>query len=136
MSTLTGTAEAGDVDGARNMARFADPVNVVYRDGRLYVADFDNNKIRVVDVASYETTTLIAQPGFQRPFGMAFAADGTLYVSTDNDSQGAHSSMSGSICASLREHAARSSLRARSAARAASPCCPMVALPSPTMRTM
>jgi sugar lactone lactonase YvrE len=28
---------------------------------------------------------------------MAFAADGTLYVSTDNDQNGAHSAMSGSI---------------------------------------
>lgn len=96
-STLTGTDGAGDVDGARNMARFANPVNVVYRDGSLYVADFDNGKIRVIDVATYETTTLIAQAGFERPFGMAFAADGTLYVSTDNDQNGTHSAMSGSI---------------------------------------
>jgi sugar lactone lactonase YvrE len=96
-STLTGTAEAGYADGARNLARFANPVNVTYRDGRLYVADFDNDKIRVIDVAHYETTTLIAQPGFRRPFGMAFATDGTLFVSTDNDPHGAHSLMSGSI---------------------------------------
>jgi DNA-binding beta-propeller fold protein YncE len=39
----------------------------------------------------------IAQSGFQRPFGLAFAADGTLYVSTDNDDSGGHSLWSGTI---------------------------------------
>jgi YVTN family beta-propeller protein len=96
-STLAGRAFPGDVDGARSVARFANPVNVAYRDGRVYVADFDNNKIRVVDAATHETTTLIAQAGFQRPFGLAFASDGTLYISTDNDQSGGHSAMSGSI---------------------------------------
>src|SRR5262249_40587110 len=32
-----------------------------------------------------------------RPFGLAFAADGTLYVSTDNDQAGNHTLMSGTI---------------------------------------
>jgi DNA-binding beta-propeller fold protein YncE len=61
------------------------------------VADFDNNKVRVIDLTSYETSTLIAQQGFQRPFGLAFAPDGTLYVSTDNDENGRHSLMTGAI---------------------------------------
>jgi YVTN family beta-propeller protein len=96
-STLAGRALPGYVDGARDVARFADPVNVAYRDGHVYVADFDNNKIRVIDTVTYQTTTLIDQVGFQRPFGLAFAADGTLYISTDDDPSGAHSLMSGSI---------------------------------------
>ncbi|HEU4732113.1 MAG TPA: hypothetical protein VFT22_29665, partial [Kofleriaceae bacterium] len=96
-STLAGRALPGDVDGARDVARFANPVGVAYRDGRLYVADFDNGKIRVIDTASHETTTLIAQRGFQRPFALAFAGDGTLFVATDNDPAGGHSLMSGSI---------------------------------------
>jgi YVTN family beta-propeller protein len=96
-STLAGRAFPGNVDGARSTARFANPVNVAYRDGRVYVADFDNNEIRVVDATTHETTTLIAQAGFQRPFGLAFAGDGTLYISTDNDQNGGHSAMSGSI---------------------------------------
>ncbi|MBC7973701.1 MAG: hypothetical protein H7138_01860 [Myxococcales bacterium] len=97
VSTLAGSSEAGYVDGARSVARFANPVNVVYRDGLLYVADFDNNKLRVIDVDSHNTATIIAQPTFKRPFGMAFASDGTLYVSTDNDQAGNHTPMSGSI---------------------------------------
>lgn len=96
-STVAGRAYPGYVDGERDAARFANPVNVAYRAGKLYVADFDNGKIRVIDTATYQTTTLIAQPGFQRPFGMAFAPDGTLYVSTDNDPGGGHSLMSGTI---------------------------------------
>jgi len=51
----------------------------------------------VIDTASHDTTTLIAQTGFQRPFGLAFASDGTLYVSTDNDPTGAHSLQTGTI---------------------------------------
>jgi DNA-binding beta-propeller fold protein YncE len=79
------------------VARFANPVNVAYRGGKVYVADFDNHKIRVIDAATRVTMTLIARPGFERPFGLAFAADGTLYISTDNDQSGGHSSMTGSI---------------------------------------
>lgn len=96
-STVAGGADPGYFDGSRKQAMFANPVNVAYRDGQLYVADFDNDKIRKIDLASYETTTVIAQSGFQRPFGLAFAADGTLYVSTDNDDSGGHSLMSGTI---------------------------------------
>jgi sugar lactone lactonase YvrE len=97
VSTLAGTTSAGYIDGGRAVARFSNPVNVAYRDGILYVADFDNGKLRAIDVDSHVTTTVIAQQGFQRPFGMAFASDGTLYVSTDNDQLGNHTPMSGSI---------------------------------------
>jgi sugar lactone lactonase YvrE len=97
VSTLAGSGEAGSADGNRNVARFNNPVNVAYgSDGRVYVADFDNNKIRAVD-ASGNVTTIVAQSGFMRPFGLAFAPDGTLFVSTDNDKNGAHDLMSGSV---------------------------------------
>lgn len=97
VSTLAGAEAAGDVDGSRLVARFSNPVNVAYRDGMLYVADFDNGKLRAIDVTTHITSTVIAQPDFQRPFGLAFAGDGTLYVSTDNDRLGGHSPMSGTI---------------------------------------
>jgi len=95
--TLAGTTVAGYIDGSRAVARFANPTNVIYRDGTLYVADFDNGKLRAIDVETHETTTIIAQQGFARPFGLVFAADGTLFVSTDNDQAGNHTPMSGSI---------------------------------------
>jgi len=97
VSTLAGSDQADYVDGARSVARFSNPVNVAYRDGVLYVADFDNGKLRAIDVTTHVTSTVVSQQGFQRPFGLAFAADGTLYVSTDNDSLGNHTTMSGTI---------------------------------------
>jgi sugar lactone lactonase YvrE len=97
VSTLAGMATAGYVDGPRRIAQFANPVNVAYYNGVLYVADFDNGKLRAIDATTHVTSTLIAQPGFQRPFGLAFAGDGTLYVATDNDQAGNHTTMSGTI---------------------------------------
>jgi YVTN family beta-propeller protein len=97
VSTLSGQADPGFVDGARKVAKFSNPVNVAFRNGTLYVADFDNNKLRAIDTTSHVTSTVIAQAGFARPFGLAFAGDGTLYVSTDNDPMGGHTLMSGSI---------------------------------------
>ena len=97
VSTLSGHAEAGYADGRRGLARFANPVNVaVGPNGMLYVADFDNGKIRAVD-AEGTTSTVVAVTGFQRPFAMAFASDGTLYVTTDRDPKGAHGPMAGTI---------------------------------------
>lgn len=99
VSTLSGSQEKGNVDGPRGTARFNNPVNVAYGpDGKLYVADFDNDRIRVVDVTTGDASTLIKQSGFARPFGLAFGKDGTLWVSTDNDASGTgHSLMSGSL---------------------------------------
>jgi sugar lactone lactonase YvrE len=89
VSTLAGAAEAGYVDGSRDVARFHNPVNVAYGpDGKLYVADFDNSKIRAV-ADDGTTTTIVAQQGFAKPFGIAFAGS-TLWVTTDNNSNGAH----------------------------------------------
>jgi DNA-binding beta-propeller fold protein YncE len=98
VSTLSGAAEAGYVDGNRGVARFANPVNVaIGPDGMVYVADFDNGMIRAVDADDGTTSTVIATNGFHRPFGMAFAPDGTLYVSTDRDPQGMSGPMAGTI---------------------------------------
>ncbi|MEJ7602745.1 MAG: hypothetical protein WKG01_32955 [Kofleriaceae bacterium] len=97
VSTLAGAGEPGFVDGPRGTSRFANPVNVAYApDGMLYVADFDNNKVRVVDPDDGTTTTLVDQAGFKRPFAFAFD-DGIMYVSTDDDPAGGHNLMSGTI---------------------------------------
>ncbi len=98
VSTLAGSSEAAFVDGDRTAARFSDPVNAAWGpDGRLYVADFDNNRIRAV-TADGTTTTVLDDPHVQRPYGLVFAPDGTLIVSTDNDQTGTgHDNMSGSV---------------------------------------
>ncbi len=96
VSTLTGSDEPGFVDGRRGAARFANPVHcAVGPDGKVYVADFDNGKIRVVD-ADGTTGTVIAQDKFRRPFGMTFIGS-TLYVGTDNNTLGAHDIDSGTV---------------------------------------
>lgn len=98
VSTLSGHADAGYVDGKRGAARFANPVNVaVGPDGKLYVADFDNGKIRVVDADDGTTGTTISQQGFSRPFAMAFGPDGTLWVSTDRGPENQQGPMAGTI---------------------------------------
>ena len=99
VTTLTGCSVAGLENGARGGALFDDPVNVVYGpDGRIYVADFNNGRIRVIDQDG-ETTTFVEQAGFRRPFGMAFAPNGALYVETDDndDPAGFHSTTTGAI---------------------------------------
>jgi sugar lactone lactonase YvrE len=97
VSTLTGCDDAGMVDGGRGDALFSNPVNLaVANDGKIYVADFDNSRIRVVS-ADGTTTTLTAQEGFSRPFGITFAPDGTLYVQTDNNPQNQHSTTTGTV---------------------------------------
>ena len=97
VQTLAGADQAGNESGPRNVARFNNPVNVaVGSTGELYVADFDNSLIRVVDPDGY-VSTLTEQEGFSRPFGLTFAADGTLYVQTDRDDMGGGGTDKGTI---------------------------------------
>ena len=86
VSTLAGWSEPGYKDGNRQINLFNNPVNCAFKDGKVYVADFDNSKIRVVD-GHGNSTTLVSKQGFSRPFGMAFVGD-TLYVGTDRDCTG------------------------------------------------
>lgn len=86
VSTLAGWNEPGYKDGSRQVNLFNNPVNLAYANGKVYVADFDNSKIRAVDMDG-TTTTIIAKDKFARPFGMAFVGS-TLYVTTDRDPAG------------------------------------------------
>jgi sugar lactone lactonase YvrE len=96
VSTLAGWADAGDTDGSRDVNLFHNPVNVALApDGMLYVADFDNDKIRAVDPTG-TATTVIAIPQLTRPFGMTFVGS-TLFVQTDNDPDRGHSSTTGTL---------------------------------------
>jgi len=98
VSTLAGAADSGYVDGPSCTARFHNPVNVIYGpDGMLYVADFDGGKLRAVDPSDGTTTTIINQENFTRPFGLAFAPNGTLYVTTDNNPNNQHNEKSGTV---------------------------------------
>ena len=97
VATLAGCADPGTSDGARDVARFSNPVNVaVSPGGTAYVADFDSNLLRKIDASGF-TATVVKRPDFRRPFGLAFTTDGYLYVETDDDDQGQHSITTGTI---------------------------------------
>jgi len=97
-ATLSGCDEAGTTDGVRTLAHFGNPVNVlVTAGGTTFVADFDTNRLRVVDPTG-TVTTLVANTAMHRPFGLALSLDGTaLYVETDDDDFGNHSTITGTI---------------------------------------
>jgi len=83
----------GDADGPSGQALFQHPVGLVYAQGRIYVADTYNNKIRAVHPKTGVTTTLAGtgRPGrsdspaqFNEPAGIA-AAGGKLFVADTNN---------------------------------------------------
>ncbi|MCA9124018.1 MAG: redoxin domain-containing protein [Planctomycetales bacterium] len=99
--TVVGTAdlphgrlfEFGDVDGARDEVRLQHCLGVVYHDGKIYVADTYNNKVKVVDAKTGATKTVAGTGGpgladepaqFDEPAGIAYA-NGTLYVADTNN---------------------------------------------------
>jgi DNA-binding beta-propeller fold protein YncE len=95
---LTGTLfDFGDVDGAGRNVRLQHPLDVAWWDGKLYVADTYNNKIKVIDVERRTCHTLAgtgrtgkadADKGlaatFNEPAGISAAA-GKLYVADTNN---------------------------------------------------
>jgi sugar lactone lactonase YvrE len=99
--TVVGTSELpfgrlfafGDVDGPKENAKLQHALGVAFVEGKLYVADTYNNKIKTVDGETGHTTTLVGtgDPGsddkigtFDEPAGIAHAA-GRLYVADTNN---------------------------------------------------
>ncbi|MDB5102137.1 MAG: hypothetical protein JWM80_6558 [Cyanobacteria bacterium RYN_339] len=100
VTTLAGdpTAKAEFLEGKGRAAHFDQPRGIAYGpDDKLYVADGGNHRIRTVaqdgvtstyagtNASSTQDGTLTSAV-FERPAGLAFGADGTLYV-TDASSQ-------------------------------------------------
>src|SRR4029079_5144575 len=94
---LTGTLfDFGDVDGPGRDVRLQHPLDVAWADGKLYLADTYNNKIKAIDVERRTCRTLAGtgKPGnadgdkggaatFNEPAGIS-AAGGKLYVADTN----------------------------------------------------
>jgi DNA-binding beta-propeller fold protein YncE len=92
VTTLAGTDNAGYADGPSDTAQFNGPTGVtVDPNGTVYVADNFNNRIRAIDPITAQVTTLAgsgsgfadgpsATARFFRPFGVAVAPNGTVYV--------------------------------------------------------
>ena len=97
VATLAGCSRAGIADGVRGDARFNNPTNVfVAPSGDTYVTDFDSSRLRKIDRTG-KTTTIMQMQNFQKPFGIVGAPGGMLYVETDDNQKGAHSSNTGTI---------------------------------------
>ncbi len=86
-----GLFEFGDVDGIGDKVRLQHALGVVYVDGKLYVADTYNSKIKVLDPEKRSSKTFLGgepagwltTPLFSEPGGISYA-DGKLYVADTN----------------------------------------------------
>ncbi len=87
----------GDLDGAGSDVRLQHPLGVAFTDGKLYVADTYNNKIKIIDVAEQSCRTIAGsgRPGkddgdnglqatLNEPGGLS-AAGGRLFVADTNN---------------------------------------------------
>jgi thiol-disulfide isomerase/thioredoxin len=83
----------GDVDGPASIARLQHPLDVLFHDGRLYVADTYNSKVKVVNPNDGTLSTLAGtgkqgagdEPAeFREPTGLSYAG-GKLYVADTNN---------------------------------------------------
>jgi thiol-disulfide isomerase/thioredoxin/DNA-binding beta-propeller fold protein YncE len=97
VSTLVGEEwrddlfEFGDVDGVGDKVRLQHALGVAFLDGKLYVADTYNSKIKVIDPQKRSCETVLggepdgwlAGPLFNEPAGLS-AANGKLYVADTN----------------------------------------------------
>lgn len=81
----------GDVDGVGDQVRLQHALGVAYHDGKVYVADTYNSKLKVLDPVTRECKTFLggekdgwlATPLFSEPGGIC-AAGGKLYVADTN----------------------------------------------------
>lgn len=99
VSTIIGHGlfEFGDADGGFEKARLQHPLGITYFNGKLYVVDTYNNKIKIVDPLENTSRTLagkgtegmedgeLSKASFNEPGGISYAK-GKLYISdTNND---------------------------------------------------
>ena len=86
-----GPGRVDDPAGDKKEARLQHALGVAHHDGKLYVADTYNSKIRVFDLKTKELTTLVGgndwgwlMPGqFSEPGGISYAG-GKLFVADPN----------------------------------------------------
>ncbi|RIK78007.1 MAG: hypothetical protein DCC68_16180 [Planctomycetota bacterium] len=85
--------EFGDQDGEGENVKLQHVLGVTHVDGRLYIADTYNNKIKVVDIEKKSAKTIAGtgKPGngddpaeFDEPAGISYAA-GKLYIADTNN---------------------------------------------------
>jgi DNA-binding beta-propeller fold protein YncE len=92
VETLVGTGlfDFGDTDGVGKEAQLQHAIAVAYHNGKVYVADTYNSKIKTIDLKTYEVKTYLGGPAkkgeeplFNEPAGLSVVGD-TLYVADTN----------------------------------------------------
>jgi thiol-disulfide isomerase/thioredoxin len=85
-----GLFEFGDADGQGNAVRLQHALGVALRDGKLYVADTYNSKLKIIDPEKRTSVTYVGEgpewakgTAFNEPAGLSFAGD-KLYVADTN----------------------------------------------------
>lgn len=83
--------EFGDVDGVGGKVRLQHPLGIVFHDGKLFVADSYNHKIKVIDPESQQCDTWFGtgKPGTEldqlsEPAGLTVVGDQLLVADTNN----------------------------------------------------
>jgi DNA-binding beta-propeller fold protein YncE len=74
--------EFGDKDGTGDAVRLQHPLGLASRDGRVFIADTYNHKIKMLDTASGKVSTFAT--GFYEPGGLSIAGN-TLFVADTNN---------------------------------------------------
>jgi thiol-disulfide isomerase/thioredoxin len=86
VKTLVGKGlfKFGDVDGAADAVRLQHALGLAYYDGKLYVADTYNSKIKLLDPLKRTCVTFLGREAqLSEPGGLSYA-DGKLYVADTN----------------------------------------------------
>ena len=91
VETLVGTGlfDFGDEDGVGKEAKIQHATGVLYLDGKIYVDDTYNSKLKVIDLKDKTVMTLIGpvkddkSPPFNEPGGISHA-NGNLYIADTN----------------------------------------------------
>jgi thiol-disulfide isomerase/thioredoxin len=91
VTTLVGTGlfDFGDEDGVGKEAKLQHPIGIQYHDGKVYVADTYNSKLKAIDLKDQSVTTFLGpkkgdkDPPFNEPAGLSLA-NGKLYVADTN----------------------------------------------------
>ena len=73
--------EFGDTDGKGDGVRVQHPLGIAAKDGRVFIADTYNHKIKLLEPSSRKVSTFAA--GFHEPGGLSIAGN-TLYVADTN----------------------------------------------------
>ncbi len=94
VSTIVGEGlfEFGDVDGTGNAVRLQHALGVAFHDGKLYVADTYNNKIKELEPGKRTSKSFLGEKvrpkegegTFSEPGGLSFAGD-KMYVADTNN---------------------------------------------------